>query len=90
MAAVERDLLSGGKVSSVAEKYGISQACLCHHIAARGLAHTWTTAEERRLLTELRAGRAQIVRTDCVPAAARLAAAMETALSEFRSAASST
>ena len=78
-----RILLAGGKVQTAAAEVGVTPSWLYHQIAARGVAYSWTTAEERRLIAELRAGRAQIVRNDCAPAAARLAQRMEAALAEY-------
>lgn len=83
--AITAALLGGSKLSAVAADHGISEAWLYHHVSAAGIAHTWTTAEERQLLAELRAGRALVVRTGCAPAAARLAQRVGEALAEFRS-----
>ena len=83
MAAVTAALLAGGKLSSLAAEQGCSMGWLCHHVAAAGLAHAWTTREERALLADLRAGRALVVRADAAPAAARLAQRIADALTEY-------
>lgn len=79
-------VLGGEKLLTAGPRFGISPSYAAGLLANRGVAHIWTTAEERRLLAELRAGRVLVVPRDSAPAAARLAAAVETALSAFRSA----
>lgn len=83
MAAVTAALLAGGKLSSVAAEQGVSTGWLCHYASVAGLAHAWTTREERALLADLRAGRALVVRADAAPAAARLAQRIAAALDEY-------
>lgn len=79
-------LLAGEKVAQVAATLGCSEGTVSNICRDLGLGHLWVTAEERRHLAEIRAGRALVVPADSVPAAIRLAHRMEAALSEFRSA----
>jgi len=86
IASACQELMAGAPIKSVAIDLGVSAAHLCKTIHAAGLAHTWTTTEERVALAALRSGTSAVVLKDAAAPALRLAQQIEAALTEFRSA----
>jgi len=83
IASACQELMAGAPIKSVAIDLGVSAAHLCKTIHAAGLAHTWTTAEERVALAALRSGTSAVVLKDAAAPALRLRERIAAALEEY-------
>ena len=83
IASACQELMAGAPIKAVAIDLGVSAAHLCKTVHAAGLAHIWTTAEERAALAALRSGTSALVLKAAAAPAVLLRDRIEAALAEY-------